>query len=60
MTTTSETERPYAVRLDGVLIETYTTEAEALTEARLLKRDLPETLIVVWDLRDQTSRIVNA
>jgi hypothetical protein len=60
MPTNSETERPYAVRLDGVLIETYTTEADAVAEARLLKRDLPENLIVVWNLRDQTSQIVTA
>ncbi len=43
MTTSSETERPHAVCLDGVQIETYPTELEALEEARLLKRDVPRT-----------------
>ncbi len=54
----SETELPFAVYLDRVLIETYLTEAHALIGARLQKRDLPDSLIMVWDLRNQTSRIV--
>ena len=51
-------ERPFAVRLDGVLIETYPTQAEALQEARSLKRDLPDSLIAVWDLHAEQAEIV--
>ena len=58
MKTISDDERPFAVRLDGVLIDTFATDAEATSEAHSLKRDLPESLIAVWDLREETARII--
>ena len=53
-----EIERPFAVRVDGVLIDTYRTQIEALQEARSLKRDIPDSLVAVWDLHTERAEII--